>query len=1813
LTIQKWGIKRVRNLFEIRTYEQAGVNCEVLPIDPIPMYKFLLFAVLSLMFSTSVRSQCTANAGSDQTVCAGQTIMLGGMPSATGGSGTYTYTWTGQSGIASVANPIVTPIATTTYTLSVNDGAGCITTDQVVITVTPLPAVNAGPDMSRCLNSPSVTLPNPGGAGVWSGAPPAMLTPAGVFTPNAIGTFTLTLSVTQNGCTATDQMVMQVRALPTVNAGLDQTICQGQTVQLGATATSSNGAITLYTWSGGAVSNSLSQNPTATPNSTVTYNVTAVDAASCSAQDQITVTVNLPPAVNAGPALTLCNDPVPTTLTGQTPAGGTWTGPGVTPGGVFTPSAAGTVVLTYSVTSPTGCVGSANRTINVVSPGTINAGPDQSACVGSPSFTLTPVTSGGTWSGSPHVTSGGVFTPSALGTFTLTYSLTIGTCNATDQIVVQVMPLPSVNAGLDQSVCAGQTVQLNASAVSTNGPITLYTWSGGAVSNSLIANPTAVPPATTVYNVTAVDNLGCSNQDQVTVSVVALPAVNAGADQTICHDGSSLTLTGQSPPGGVWSGTGVTPGGVFTSPAPGAYTLTYTFTNSNGCSASDTRVITSVSATGINAGNDQGVCLNSSALQLSAVTPGGQWSGSTWVTSSGLFTPGAAGTFNLTYSVNQGSCTATDQVTVTVHQLPQANAGADQTMCAGGSVTLNGSASGGSSPYSFQWFNGMASLGMGASVTLSPASTTTYTLVVNDNNSCSGSDQVQVTVTSLPTVNAGPNVQYCNNPVPETLTGYSPAGGVWSGPGVTSGGVFTPFAVGQYTLTYSFNSNGCSGSDQMVVTVGNGTAVNAGPDQTACISDGSFSLSSGTSSTGVWSGPGIANPSTGLINVNIAGSGVHSYTLTNGSGSCAYSDQIVVTLHGDPIVSAGSNQTICTGSGAVQLTGASPANGVWMGPQILDASAGTFNGNAAQGTYVVGYEYTDPLTGCTATAYKNVVVSAIPSASFASPAFVCIGNALTATNQSSGASSYSWNFGDGSPVQNSTNGSYSYSQSGSFQVTLTATNNAGCTAQFSQNVLSVAPPAAAMQLSVNEGCAPLEVDFTNLSQGDNLTCLWDFQIAQSTDHTPASQTFIEFNGITPYTISLSVSNQCGNHSASQQILVLPRPVADFSETITSTICSPVSVEFDDQSSGNPDQYIWNFGNGNVSAQQDPGNMVYTTDDEPTDYEVILVVQNECGIDSVTQVITVMPNLVEAAFSLSEVTACAPMNVAVTNLCVGATDYSWQIPGVFASNEVAPALNLTDPGNYTLFLYATDGCGSSSTQANITVLQSPEASIVTDSWETCEGVVVQYSAVTNGAADILWLLETEDDDDDLQFTGSTVTHTYSQADTYMVELHVTSANQCTADDQGEMWVHEPPVASFTATETEGCSPMNVCLTNASTGAESYQWAFGNGQVSPESDPCVVYMNESDAVSQMTIQLTATNQYQCTDTYEHVVSVLPTPQAGFTLPSEGTCDLPYVLNLSAEGTGNFMWTINGQQADATSQLSEELTQEGDYHIVLTVSNELGCADTHDGTFEVYARPVAAFEALPADGCVPHDVQFISTSTNASFYQWQFDNGATSTAQDPDMTYSQPGIYDITLTVTSVNGCTDEYTAHNLVEAYPLPEASFVPSMRETSIYYPEVTFENTSEGGATYQWIFGDGGSTSEEENPEHSFGSPGNWPVTLTVTSTLGCTDRYTDYVRITSDLMVFIPNAFTPDNDGLNDVFIPVMASTEFISSYELLVFDRWGTIVFQTDNPDTPWIGNVRGGDHFAATDSYHYRLVLKTTENTDSVVKEGTVTLLR
>lgn len=1766
--------------------------------------KFVWLLLASVLPSIPSLAQCTANAGGDLTICAGQSALLGGAPTASGGSGSYTYDWTNLSGADDIANPTVSPLITTTYTVTVDDGIGCIQTDNITVTVNALPAVNGGPDKEACLNGPNVILPN---VGTWSGA--AMVTAAGVFTPNAIGTFNLTVTSTVNGCSNSDQVTVVVHPLPTTSAGNDQTICSGQVVQFNASAVSPNGAISLFTWSGGSVSNSLIPNPTSSPTSTTTYNITAVDVEGCSDPDQITVFVLQPPAVNAGNDISLCTSSGPTQLGGFSPAGGTWSGSGVNAAGLFTPSVAGIYNLTYSYTNAQGCTGTDQVAVTVVAPGSINAGPDKEICHNAASLQLVPVDAGGTWSGSPMVNSSGLFTPTITGVHNLTYTLSIGACNATDQITVTVNSLPITDAGNNISICSGGSANLNGSASGGEAPYSI-TWNNGAtLSSTNILNPIATPVLTTTYTLSIQDNNLCTSQDQVTVTVNLLPGVNAGNDITLCTTSGATVLSGYSPAGGSWSGTGVTAGGTYTPGIAGSVVLTYTYTNAQSCTASDQITVTVVAPGSIDGGPNQEICFGAAPMQLVPVNVGGSWSGSPQVSPTGMFTPSVAGTHNLVYSINQGACSASDQVVVTVNSLPVVSAGTDQVICSGNSATLNGSVSGGESPYNISWNNGTT---LSSTSILNPIATplisTTYTLTVTDNNTCVNTDAVLITVNSLPVVNAGNDFTVCDQPMVTVLTGYSPAGGTWSGTGVTANGNFTPSGAGNYTLTYSFiDGNGCSQSDQIIVNVTSVPSISAGPDKEVCLGTSSLVLSDYTSSSGTWSGLGITGVFDGSFDPNIAGAGTHIITISNGSGSCQVTDQVEIIVNALPVVNAGNDEVFCINENVTGLSGYTPAGGIWSGTGIDDDDDGTFDPSVGAGVYPVVYTYTEITTGCSSSDGKTITVSALPVPGFTIPTQGCNGVSVNPGNTSSGAINYNWNF-DGNNLSGFEPG-LTFSTDGIFQVVLTAYNGNGCHADITQDIEIISAPVASFITDTDEGCAPLSVNFTNNSTGQYITYSWDLATSVSSDFEPVTQTYFENLGLTNYDITLSVNNLCGSDTDTKSILVHPRPQADFMTDVVSTMCSPVTVEFINNSTGNPDNCTWLFGDGTNAMITDPDENTYYTTDTPTDYIIWLYVENSCGEDSVMQTITVLPNLVTAAFGTNGSSGCAPFGVEVDNQSVGATDVLFNFSDLSISDDENATFTYNDAGFYTIYQYATDGCGFDTTQTTIEVLESPTAELTIDLAEACVGTTITFTAEVTGAQNIIWNLGDGNFETDGVFT-----HVYNQEDVYDISLTAFGPNLCEATSTAELPVWDNPVALFTTDQTSLCSPSEMCIQNNTTNADNYIWNFGDNSGSVSEEPCHTYTNNTNDPLTYNITLVAENIHNCTSSFQSSVVVNPVPLSDFELSEYSSCFAPASATTVVQTPDemSYEWAINGVPASGAVEPQLNFDQTGAFLVTLTVTNTEGCESTSQQTFTVYPEPSAAFSSDVQFGCTDFEVNYINLSTGAMQYEWNFGGQETSIEQSPSQSYTEEGSYTTSLIATSEFGCSDTVEVVDYIQAYGPPVADFTLFPEETSIYFPEITFTSFSEDADLVTWDFGDGGFI-EGEEVIHSYGSPGEYTITLVATNFYGCQDSQSRNVLITNEMMVFIPNAFTPDDDGKNDVFIPEFSGKEFVFSYQFRIFDRWGVVIFETFDPFQAWTGNVNSGDYYAEPGVYLYDLVIKLDDSPGTSRFSGNVTVVR
>jgi hypothetical protein len=598
-----------------------------------------------------------------------------------------TYAWTPTNGLSSptIANPTANPLFNTTYTLTAtNTGNGCTATDQVLVTVNTFqPTANAGLDFTTtCISNVNGT--NIGSTSVtgntYAWTPTTGLSSATVSNPTAnptaTTTYTLTTTNTASGCTATDQVLVTVdNQGPTVNAGMDLSktcVSNVNGATIGMTAIAGNS----YTWTpASGLSSTTIANPFANPTATTTYTVSSTNPTTgCTATDQIVVTVNnTPPTANAGIDATVsCNTNVGGAQLGTPTVAGnsySWTpSTGLNSSTLSQPTANPSTNTTYNLmvmNASSGCMSTDQVDVTVnTTPASANAGPDGSVnCLNNGTgFGLgsTPI-AGMTyaWTPSTGLSSATAANPLANPTVATVYTLTATNaasgCTATDQVTVFInTQVPSVDAGLNQIICAGTLVTL-----SGNGSVgATFQWDNG-VQNGV----TFVPTATTTYTLTATAANGCSSTDQVIVAVNSLPSVSAGLDVQSCN-GSPVTLTGTGALTYTWQ-PAVQNGQAFIPVNSSAFIVTGT--DANNCHQTDT--------VQVNVGQSTSSTLNESACD--AYTLNGQT-----YTQSGTYTqviPNGSGcdstitlNLNMEFAPITPVITLTNGVTMTVDA--QANA-----------------------------------------------------------------------------------------------------------------------------------------------------------------------------------------------------------------------------------------------------------------------------------------------------------------------------------------------------------------------------------------------------------------------------------------------------------------------------------------------------------------------------------------------------------------------------------------------------------------------------------------------------------------------------------------------------------------------------------------------------------------------------------------------------------------------------------------------------------------------------------------------------------------------------------------------------------------------------------------------------------------------------------------------------------------------------------------------------------------------------------------------------------------------------------
>jgi len=1270
-----------------------------------------------------------ANAGSDQTVCANNGVVtLAG--TSTTGSGTWTTSGNGTFGNANSLNTTYTPgsndISTGTVTLTLtttNNGPCASANDQMTITITPAPTVNAGPNQTVCANNAIVSLT---GAftisigAVWTTSGNGTFAPSNLdmnatYTPGSndisAGTVNIQLSSTGNGTCipVTDQMTITITPSPVVNAGPDDSTCVNNP-NATLTGTSSTGTATWSTSGTGSFSpNATTLNCTYIPSASdlsggsVIITLTSTTNGNCIAvTDQMTLVFTAPPTVDAGSDQTVCGNNAAVVLSGtSSTTSGIWSSSGT---GAFSPSANnlnatyqpsttdisnGMVTLTLTSNNNGGCIAVTDQmTITITPAPTSNAGPDQSVCANNADVTLSgsfTISTGAQWS-----TSGtGTFSPddismnttyipsatdTAAGTVTIVLTTTgNGLCLAvTDTMIITITNAPVVNAGPDEYSClSSPNTSLNGSSSTGSGTWTTL-GSGTFTPSANVNNPTYNPGVadTTAGSVivifTSANNGGCNSvADSLTIFFTPVPTVNAGPDQTVCANNSSVTLNGASSSGsGAWSTSG---SGTFT---PSATTLNATYAPSaadttagsvtltlkatNACiGTTDNLVVTITDAPYVNAGADVSACSNNPNIVLTGNVSAGASTG-LWTTSGdGTFNPSDAD-MNATYipgnldttngsativltSTGNGNCNAvTDTLIITYTDPPVADAGADLNGCANNAIGLSGAIINGNGTGIWTTTNGSGSFSSATNLngSYTPVNGDTLNspiiiiLTSTNNGGCpASSDTLLINVVPGPQVNAGADQIICSNNSIVNVTGtmINAGGVIWS---TTGNGTFTPDNI-SLSVTYTPDiSDISSGSVSLIITsTGNGSCtavndtvlitftpsplVNAGSAIFICQGDITAQLNgsvTGATNTGIWtsSGSGTFTPSDAdtsavynLSAADTAAGNVTVYLTSTNNGNClSEMDSVVIIITTVPVVNAGNDTTIC-GNAVANLNGTvtgGSGTGAWStngdGTFTPDSSAlnATYQpgpNDIAAGSVIL---VLTPTNSCQViTDSITITLTPSPQADAGNDIAICAGQIVNLNGSVTLATGGQWiTSGDGTfvPTDTTLNGVYipgtNDVTSGSVDLTLITTGNGLCSADSSTITINIDSKPVAQFVSTT-ACMNSSVQFTDSSFVQNGTIsswLWTI----NSDTSTSQNTSYIFTSVGIFTAELIVATSGGcSDTVQTQITVNPNPVVTY---IYETFC-PDSANF----TANADLAIaiwnWNFGDSTASTLQNP--------------------------------------------------------------------------------------------------------------------------------------------------------------------------------------------------------------------------------------------------------------------------------------------------------------------------------------------------------------------------------------------------------------------------------------------------------------------------------------------------------------------------------------------------------------------------------------------------------------------------------------------------
>jgi len=1768
----------------------------------------------------------TITADGPTTFCDGDSVVLTSSPAVL-------YQWsTGET------TQSITVFTSGTYSVTVTDANDCVgSSDPVQVTVNnnPTPTIATSGPTTFCDGDSVVLTSSLASSYLWStGETTQSIT---VF---ASGDYyvTATLGTGCSGVSDTTMVTVNSNPAPTINPLGPTTFCDGDDVVLLASMAAS------YQWNTGANSQTI------TVSSTGQYWVSVVDVNGCSgASDTVDVTVNPNPTPTITPdgPLEFC-DGDSVVLTSSASDSYLWSN------GETTQSIAVYASGTYSVavTDANGCSGASSPVTVVVNELPFSfifaTGPTE-FCEGDSVDLVARESESYLWSNGDTIR---IITVTESGTYSVTNYDENGCSQVSNDITVTVYQNPTVGISASGPLmfCDGDNVTLTANVAS---PLSIqYTWNTGETTQSIDAEESGS------YYVSVVDGNGCPGMsDTVDVEVWGLPEpeVTTVGTPSFCVGDTIFLTTTEEFAAYLWTNTGDTTQTTY-AVETGFYTVLVT--DSNGCQALSPENLITINANPNPTTTPDGtveIC-DGDTLTITAV-----------MAESYLWTTGdttqaiqvtQAGTYNV-MATDENGCTGTSSDVIVIVNTPPSpviTPDGDVDFCLGGDVILS------TGDYvSYLWSTGANT----QSILVNQSGN--YTVTVTDSAGCSSaSDDVDITVYQPPTVSVNVNgpQQFCfgDSAVLTATPGYN--GYVWSTGDTTES--ITVYTSGSFNVTVT-DENGCEATSGLVsiqvyslpnidiladgpteFCLGDSVRLTATGGQSYTWSTGEMTNSIVVTMAGNYYVAGnnqfgcvdtsasvnvlINNPPTVLVfpdgptefcdggSVGLVASGADSYvwstnetgpaitvttsgnyyvTGADANGCSTESGDVVVTVYDNPVptITPDGPTQFCDGDSVV-LTSSAAASYEWSTGEITQ-SITVFT----SGTYTVSVVDSNGCEGTSAPVNVTVWQNPIPTITPDGPTEFCDGDSVVLA-ATPGFEEYHWSNGDSTQTIVVTAG-------GTYNVEVV--DEGGCVGL-----------SADVTITVYQNPEP-EITASDTVACDGETVTLTSSLAQAYNwSTGANSQQISVTTTDLYWVEVTDANGCmGADSIEITVNPTPTPIPVITPDGPTTFCDGDSVTL---SVDSWDAYLW-------SPTSDTTQII--TVGESGLYVVTVTNEFGCEADAAGVVVTVNPNPIPVITANGDSAICDGEEILLSTSLYNS--YEW------STGDTTQIIAVDSTGAYTVTVTNSFGCEGTSSAYEVVANPNPEISVEAGGPTTiCSGDEVVLTAVGNGP--YLWNTQETTQSITVSSEGTyyvqatdSVTGCVGVSDDVIVDFHPTFDPDITVDgntafcDGGEailtvvegesfVWSTNETTQSITVTESgnytvtvtdeNGCtgtagqtitvipnpiteivpdSEFPYCVGDAVTLTavgvpfiDDFEWS-PNGETSQS-----IEVTESGVYT-----VTVTNPLGCSATASLPIGFLPLPPADvFVNGEESICegDEVQLVALGPPIGFDYEWS-NGETTQSIT-----VTEAGSYSV--TVTSLAGCVATSDPVdIDVVPAPTATVVAVPDTlVCVGDTVTL--QATGGESYQWN----TGETTSEITVIVTEDMVYSVEVTN---EGCGQVGIDEVVIYSQDYPNANF--GYGETNLGEPVVfTDSSTVPPLDSWSWDFGDG-STSSDQNPSHDYQEPGEYEVTLIVSTSAGCTDTVSDTLDVKEFFV--ITNVLTPNGDGVNDY---VWFTSSLAEMIEAKVYNRWGFSVWEGQGTDLRFAGQTSNGVDLEAG-TYYYTVVIDYGEELGVKELTGYITLIR